>query len=209
MGYEDDHTSADAAASPDVQCPACGYSLRGLPGVVVRCPECGRQWDLPELIARRRRDWTSNRLYGLLGNAGVTLLAALLIVLLVPVTAAIHALAAVVVFLCGLAMLGFWFSLIVRVFQCSRVSEAIMLIVLMQILVAMFIICGVLLLPGLLALAGGAIDAMFSQRPLVALAISAVGAATVGVAIGGLLICRRLDRFIGRRCIEWDLRRSA
>jgi hypothetical protein len=40
-------------------CPQCDYSLRGLNGPVVNCPECGLQCDLALMIARRwEGSWT-------------------------------------------------------------------------------------------------------------------------------------------------------
>ena len=38
----------------DLTCPVCEYSLRGLPGDVVDCPECGARCDLASLLARQR-----------------------------------------------------------------------------------------------------------------------------------------------------------
>ncbi len=37
----------------DLGCPHCDYRLKGLPGDVVRCPECGTECDLPKLMLRR------------------------------------------------------------------------------------------------------------------------------------------------------------
>src|SRR3954468_19436061 len=37
----------------DVLCPLCGYNLRGLPEA--RCPECGGQFDWPDLLDPTRR----------------------------------------------------------------------------------------------------------------------------------------------------------
>lgn len=39
----------------DVACPNCDYNLRGLQGLMVRCPECGMIWDVIDLAAMRRR----------------------------------------------------------------------------------------------------------------------------------------------------------
>lgn len=38
----------------DLACPRCGYSLAGLPGPALRCPECGEVYD-PNLIRRQQR----------------------------------------------------------------------------------------------------------------------------------------------------------
>jgi len=44
-----------ALAREDVVCPGCGYSLRGLSGDIVTCPECGRRCDVASMI---HRAWT-------------------------------------------------------------------------------------------------------------------------------------------------------
>ncbi|MCG8509202.1 MAG: hypothetical protein MI741_08225, partial [Rhodospirillales bacterium] len=42
----------------DLACPNCDYNLRGLPGPVVACPECGCKCDIPKLItARWNKPW--------------------------------------------------------------------------------------------------------------------------------------------------------
>ena len=50
-------TDPAAASNEDLNCPLCGYDVRGLPEP--RCPECGHQFD-PEALRRakfERRDW--------------------------------------------------------------------------------------------------------------------------------------------------------
>jgi len=37
----------------DVLCPECDYNLRGLPGPIVQCPECGLESDVPALAGRQ------------------------------------------------------------------------------------------------------------------------------------------------------------
>ncbi len=37
----------------DIDCPGCEYNLRGLPGPIVTCPECGAVNDIAKLIALR------------------------------------------------------------------------------------------------------------------------------------------------------------
>jgi len=39
----------------DIECPSCGYNLRGLHGPIVDCPECGQRCDVPRMVAAR---WT-------------------------------------------------------------------------------------------------------------------------------------------------------
>jgi hypothetical protein len=39
----------------ELSCPQCGYSLRGVPGDVGTCPECGTECDLTRMIVNR---WT-------------------------------------------------------------------------------------------------------------------------------------------------------
>ena len=50
------HRSADDSETlieHDLPCPNCGYNLRGLPGEIAECPECGRRWDAALLLANR------------------------------------------------------------------------------------------------------------------------------------------------------------
>ena len=37
----------------DIACPDCEYNLRGLPGPIVNCPECGLTTDVPVLATRQ------------------------------------------------------------------------------------------------------------------------------------------------------------
>ena len=37
----------------DIACPVCEYNLRGLPGPIATCPECGRVCNVPELASRQ------------------------------------------------------------------------------------------------------------------------------------------------------------
>ncbi len=41
-----------AVLREELTCPGCGYSLRGLPGDVATCPECGVRCDLAKLMMR-------------------------------------------------------------------------------------------------------------------------------------------------------------
>lgn len=48
----------DEAFTRDVTCPSCDYSLYGLPGGVVQCPECGTRCDIARLVgAQWRKPW--------------------------------------------------------------------------------------------------------------------------------------------------------
>jgi hypothetical protein len=203
VSYDDEYTSADAATGPDVHCPACGYSLRGLPGLVVRCPECGTQSYIPELIARRRRDWANNRLYNLLGNAALTLPAALAAIVLPPLWLEPRSPLAILLILCGLGLLGVWFGLMGRIFGSCRSLEAIRLTALMQVLVLCFVVSAILapIVVLFAMLVGG-----FPKNDAAAVLRLLVGAAVaVGAGLGGLRFCRYLDRAIGLRCIAWEL----
>jgi hypothetical protein len=78
------HTEHAQRIRDELTCPACRYSLRGLPGEVVLCPECGLKCDITAMMTRQ---WTGpwynapgfNRLLGplvwlcLFGFAGLVL----------------------------------------------------------------------------------------------------------------------------------------
>ncbi len=62
-------TAADHAVSlrNDLVCPGCEYSLRGLTGDVVTCPECGERIDVATLVTKQwRKPWWDAPGYSLL-----------------------------------------------------------------------------------------------------------------------------------------------
>ncbi|MDY7110573.1 MAG: hypothetical protein SYC29_18225 [Planctomycetota bacterium] len=205
MSHDDNHTSAEATGGPDVHCPNCGYSLRGLPGLVVRCPECGVQSYIPELMARRRRDWAENTLYNLLGNAAITLPIALAAIALPPVWLGLRSPLAIAIMTCGLALVGVWFGLLGRIFGTCGAMEAIRLTFLMQVLVFCFVVCGLVAPISIILLLQTVVSGLSFDdvtgflRWLIGTGLAA------GLALGGLRFCRYLDRAIGLRCIAWEL----
>lgn len=200
-----DHQSEDIIAwSPAVNCPACGYSLRGLPGVVVRCPECGTQSYLPELIAQRRRDWSSNRLYNRLGNAAITLPAAAAAIALPPIWLGLRNPLTMAFMACGLGLLGVWWGLLARIFAACGAREAIRLTVLMQVLVVCFLFSS-LIAPFAMVIFAVVVGSTTRDAATLLLRLLIGSAVGFGAVLGGLKLCRYVDRAIGLRCIAWEL----
>jgi hypothetical protein len=200
-----DQLERRAALARAVDCPECGYSLRGLPGVIVTCPECGRRCYLPALIAQHRRDWTSSKLYHMLGNSAITLLGALLAVAGARVTIHAHPAAPAVLVASGIGLLALWLRLIARLFRWCAAWEALRLAVLMQILVVSFVVCGSLAWAGVITLVGIIFSALTENDPVLLIKMVVGTSVAVAVGFGGLRLCRLLDRRIGRRCIAWEL----
>lgn len=204
MDYGDSQSEDIIAWSPAVNCPKCGYSLRGLPGVVVRCPECGTQSYLPELIARHRRDWSSNRLYNLLGNAAITLPAAAAALVLPTIWLGLRNPLTMAFLACGLGLLGVWVGLLARIFAACGAREAIRLSVLMHVLVVCFVVSAILapiatVLFAMFVFGFTDSDSAVCLRLLIGIAVA------LGAALGGLKLCHFIDRAIGLRCIAHEL----
>jgi hypothetical protein len=53
-----DGVAARSSLPLAVECPDCGYCLRGLAGTDVRCPECGRMSDVEQMARLYRSTWS-------------------------------------------------------------------------------------------------------------------------------------------------------
>lgn len=55
MARPADELSTAQKVRDELECPQCGYSLRGLPGDVVHCPECGHECNITAMMTRQWR----------------------------------------------------------------------------------------------------------------------------------------------------------
>jgi len=79
----DDQPGQAERVRSELTCPQCDYSLRGLHGDVVNCPECGHECNIKAEL-RRYEDWTASAylcamgpVYTILLGLAIALLAAL------------------------------------------------------------------------------------------------------------------------------------
>jgi len=187
--------------SPGVSCPNCGYSLRGLAGVDVVCPECGIHLDVAELIRHRPLDRLDNPVYRRAARPAIMLACGL-------------ALFAVMLFIVGgyrpdsLWINGFAMAVLIAwmiplAIALATMHGSFIWLTFLLHLVYVGIVIGVL---------GGVawfiLDVIRCTQSIAASDMTgairqAIGSMVAAViAIVSLSILRRLDRHIGRRCLR-------
>lgn len=202
----DERATSTESAHPNVRCPACDYLLRGLPGAIVTCPECGRTCDVPKLIARRRTDWLTSRVYQHLFAAGVlfpfALLATLITFLLVPSVGAAAGVLGIVAVVLG----GGWLLLIHRAAAGRLDRDFLVLVALSHGLQACLMLSAVIIVVGGAVILGGTLALMLPDERSEAAVAVLVSTAVVFGAIIFLSNANRMDRAIGIRCIRHELK---
>jgi hypothetical protein len=190
------------ALRDDLECPGCGYSLRGLHGDDLTCPECGTRINLPRLVAQRwTRPWWEAPLYNTLAlPLACALLMGLLTLFLLGVMAVNDQNAAAAAFgLLGLS-LAVWLGSFAYVGRRFGSSEGIWLALVVHLILPTYLGGIGFAVSGLL----GAI-ASLQASPWSLAHCAFLFAVGVALIFGG----RMTERFIARRCIKRHLRISA
>src|SRR5688572_26498581 len=123
-------------------CPQCEYSLRGLNGPVVNCPECGLPCDIPQMIARRwEGPWTQAPGYTELLRPVVVFATTPWVVLLVLIYE-FHSLDGngKLTVMAMLAAVGLWVYLLIRTSSLFPNINALQLALLAHVLLAGYIV---------------------------------------------------------------------
>lgn len=187
-----------------ILCPVCGYSLRGLAGRVVACPECGAECDIAKIVTRKWLGpwYQAPGVNTLARPAAVIIVLALLLANLpglreegwLPVT--VGRATVIVVLLCLVA----WGVLMRRAYRVFGDMRGIWLPLFVHALLVGYVVgvvgasCG-----GVYALTavarGNAIDTLAS-----------IVACAVGTAL--FYACRRGERYIAEQCIREYLARE-
>lgn len=183
----------------DIACPGCDYNLRGLPGPVVDCPECGLRSDVPELAARQwDKPW-----YKAPGFNTLTWPAAcayLWYFFLVPMSFAYFdsesAVTAIV--LAGVAL---WVLLMYRAYKVFDTAKGIWLALLMHFLVAGFLVSVLGLIVTIFMGAAELSDQGVRPDSM------AIGLSAFLCFMGVFWVSRRIERAIAGACIRHHLRR--
>jgi len=183
-------------------CPACSYSLRGLHGDLITCPECGQQVNVPQFIAAR---WTqplfSAPLYNTLAfplawvflvGLGTLVVAAIIYDRDTP--SAWFFLGATAMMLVGwLAM--FWYAA-----KRFGSGEGVMLAVLLHLTLPGYILSMMMLVGGV-----AGVLANFGPAWWIPLRFGILAAA----GVLAFLAASGIERFVARRCIRRHLRMIA
>lgn len=184
----------------DIACPDCDYNLRGLPGPVVDCPECGLTTDVPVLAARRwNKPWYQapgfNRLLWPAATATIAWMASIFLM------ASDSANDLLLVSVCIICVLTLWVFLMIRAARLLNGWTGFWLALVAHGLVAGYLV-GIIglftnVILGILAL----MDIFNNTGLLMYGAWSAVFALL-------LWVCRRIERAIAGVCIRHHLRRK-
>ncbi len=195
-----DHAqSTEACIDIDIACPDCEYNLRGLPGPVVSCPECGLRSDVP-VLASRQWDKPWYRAPGfntLMGPAALFTIGWFL----GPIVSGLLGHNQAATYAVMLLAAGLWVWLMIRAAKLLGGPVGIWLALLSHLLVI-----------GYLASLLGIISmVVITIRALVIQQVDTLSAVYVslGFAVFLLIIwgCRRIERAIAGVCIRHHLRR--
>ncbi|HWB19004.1 MAG TPA: hypothetical protein VG711_01795 [Phycisphaerales bacterium] len=180
----------------NLHCPQCQYSLRGLPGPDIRCPECGRTWQSPELIAQFwKRKWWHVPAFTTVCLPGFFLFLALIVLFLASVIVVDSHAMSMPVFIAvySAAMLAGWTYLCIRAVRIFGSSFAIAPIAVGHL--------------AMVSLMAGAF-AIFSSIILLLDALMGPSASTASfvlVFLAGLcllMLGRAAERWIARLCLH-------
>lgn len=187
----------------DVACPDCGYNLRGLPGPIVNCPECGLRSDVPVLAARQwDKPWYRAPGFNALMWPAAWMWISFLIFAFVDATVSLGTASALAS--CLVVIVG-WSWLMVRASRVLDGEVGVWLALLMHVLVAGYLVG---LVGVLVAVIFTVIDTVFtdSSRGADALSVLYGSLALAGFALL-LWGCRRIERTIAGVCIRQYLLR--
>jgi hypothetical protein len=196
-----DHAeSVEACIGIDIACPDCEYNLRGLPGPIVDCPECGLTTDVPVLAARQwDKPWYRAPGFNTLMWPAVVAFIGWITTTVVSTLSGPNQWATYAWMLLALAI---WLWLMFRATKLLKGSVGFFLALLAHALVLGFLV-GIV---GLMVMAiATVLDLIQGDTDLVG-TLSGV-AWLVGFSVL-LWVCRRIERAIAGVCIRHHLRRK-
>ena len=209
MAHKNQNANAQQASSQvpdstaiviDIACPDCEYNLRGLPGPIVSCPECGLSSDVAELATRQwDKPWYKAPGFNTLIWPAVCVWFGWFFVIPFVAASSSDGLSVLITFFVGLAL---WVFLMYRAYRVFGRMLGVWLALAMHLLVV------------------GYLAAVIGFAAVVVLGVLEVTQATARVIpyVYGLLafssfailfwISRRVERAIAGACIRHYLRRK-
>src|SRR5262245_4005624 len=187
----------------ELKCPSCAYSLRGLPGDQITCPECGLAINVAQLTAAKwRGPWYRAPVLNTLALPVAWALFAP-VVSMIPVFMASHrnntAPMWLILFSFVVVVLG-WIGLLALAVRRFGSAEAVWLSLLLH---AVFVIYAL----GIIGTVSMIISVLINL-PTATLAAIFNGLGVV-VCVAVIVAARLLDRFVAYRCIRRYLRSRA
>jgi hypothetical protein len=183
-----------------ITCPQCEYDLRGLPGAVVICPECGLEVDVAKVVVSR---WTAPwyRAPGL--NALFLPLAWIFLATLIAICAGLvlfefHMRSTPwVALFTAVLIIGVWLILLARLRNRLDNDMAIPLALFAHVVFVMYIAAIVMFLPAIILM----MDAVFHGTAIAAI----IHAVWLAFSIGLFWAARWSERYIASHCIRQHL----
>ncbi len=198
----------------EVRCPSCRYQLRGLPGVVVRCPECGRPCDRVSELAMSRRNWSITPTYERLMRPAMCFVALLVVLPLLwgflPYVDQMHARIGIAA---ASAVTGIlvvtWLVLLIRGAMFLPGGAGLGDVLLVHAIVIGYLLLSFSIIVGALCLIIIGVDLMGSRLLMTGLppgpAIVVVLLLISAIIVYYLLrLLYRLDARVGRRCVRHE-----
>ncbi len=182
-------------------CLKCSYSLRGLPGDVVTCPECGERTSIAVMITQQWRDpWFRAPLYNVLAIPLAWVFFILIIAGMAFAASDLQPAALPIAFGILLGGASVWLVLFYVAVKKFGSLEAVYLAMFLHLLFGGYLV-GFF---GVLVSVIGSIRAVFGGRGTGDLL---QGGIVLVVCIGIIAVARVGERFVARRCIRQHLRR--
>jgi len=184
-------------------CPACAYSLRGLAGDQVTCPECGLAINIPALVSRQwSRPWWEAPLYNLIA---FPLAWAMLALMGLPAAFGLSqgfATNGHLVVLGYIALMtAFWIGALLVVSRIFGSIEGLLLAMLLHLVIPAYIGGLGLAIGGLIWLLEAFVEDRWYVAPWYGVLLAG-GVASVAVG-------RLIERAVAHRCIRRHLRLGA
>jgi len=193
------HAQADAVRD-SLTCPQCQYSLRGLPGEVIHCPECGLECDIRRMMTDEwRRPWyEAPGFVKVLMPVTQFVFSAFVLMVVFGLDTATFRSGGLLTLSAFVVLAVIWSSLLLEAKKQFHDGRGIALALLAHALFA-----------GYLAGSGGILFALFGVMLAGPFAMVLIGLVMIAVMIGLFVLCRRGERYIAQQCLNEYLRRDA
>lgn len=175
-------------------CPACQYSLRGLLGDDINCPECGQRMNIPGLMsAKWSKPWWEAPLYNTLALPVCWAALAVLVLMVIGTLSRdiAHPRATALAWTAFAAIA--WLFLLAYMQKRFGSAEGIWLSLLLHLVVPFYLV-------GIIGALGMTIRFVSGLRTL--WIVSLYNGLGLALFLGLIIAARLLERFVGQRCIR-------
>ncbi len=183
-----------------MECPDCEYNLRGLPGPIVSCPECGLESDVPVLAARQwDKPWYRAPGFNALGIPAGWMFVGWIVASIILANVGLYSPLGLTVILIGI--LG-WCVLMAFAYRAIGGFLGLGLALLIHVVLIGYLTS---LIGGFVLVTVGILNAMEGQTNT---ASTLWGSLWFAILCGVFWGCRRAERAIAGVCIRHYLRRK-